>query len=98
MAVRLEATRVPGLVVLPPIAPRFENAQPHIRLYRAGLVQVAAEFDLPTVSVDERFTAEAEPLFFEDLFHLNARGHAIVAEEIRDAVVEQEWLSAATLP
>ena len=88
MASRLRDAGVPGLIVLPPLSASFVAEHPESRLYREHLVEVAAANGLATVSVDAAFAAEDErTLFFEDDYHLTARGHAIVAEEIARALL-----------
>lgn len=83
MLSRLEQAGVPALVVIPPLSSRFEQSEPQMQGYREILADVADERDVPTVSVDADFAAwRGEPLYFEDGFHLTARGHAIVAEAI----------------
>jgi lysophospholipase L1-like esterase len=92
---QLRAARVPVLLVLPPISPAFEAEQPQVTIYRDVLVASARELGLPSVSLDERFEASrGEALFFDDHFHLAARGHAIAAEEIVAAMLREGLLSA----
>ncbi len=79
--------------MLPPVSASFAAAHPESRLYREILVELAAAHELPTVSVDEAFAAEDEStLFFEDDYHLRARGHAIVTEEVARALLADDLL------
>lgn len=83
MIQRLDQAGIAGVIVIPPLSRSFEENEPQMRRYREILAEVAAEHQLPMVSVDDRFAAvEASTLYFEDGYHLRARGHAIVAEEI----------------
>lgn len=93
MALLAREAGVPLLVVLPPISPRFAEDEPQVQAYRDALRAFSASFDLPTVSVDARFAAEPEgDVFFADHYHLTARGHAIVAEEIAKTVARERLL------
>ncbi len=93
IASRLATAGVPALVVLPPLSASFAAAHPESRFYREILVEVAAAHELPTVSVDKPFAAEDEStLFFEDDYHLTARGHAVVTGEIARALLADDLL------
>lgn len=80
---RLEEAGIPGVLVIPPLSPAFEAEQPQMQRYREILAEIAAAHGLPTVSVDDRFAAAAaSSLYFDDHYHLRARGHEIIGEEL----------------
>jgi lysophospholipase L1-like esterase len=83
MILRLGEVGISGVIVIPPLSRAFEENEPQMRRYREILAEVAAEHEVPTVSVDARFAAaEGATLYFEDHYHLRPGGHALVAEEI----------------
>ncbi|MEE2673321.1 MAG: GDSL-type esterase/lipase family protein [Myxococcota bacterium] len=83
MVQRLDRAGIEGVIVIPPLSPSFEASQPQMRRYREILAEIAAEHQLRTVSLEDRFEAVAPSrVYFEDKYHLQAPGHAIVAEEI----------------
>ena len=93
MALLAREAGVPLLVVLPPISPRFADEEPQVETYREVLRSFTESFDLPTVNVDARFAAESEGALFQpDHFHLTARGHAIVADEIAATIARESLL------
>ncbi len=61
--------------------------------YVAALRETAADLDVPLVDVQERWEARRCPSFLlGHVFHPDARGHAMMAEQIHDRLASTGWI------
>ena len=87
---RVRETGAQALVLVPPTSPALGERYPALPEYRAILGELAQEFGVPAIRLQEVFERYPErEVYLEDRYHFREAGHEASAREIVRAVGEQ---------